>query len=121
MDINSDPDEVPPLSARPLEDSEWGRYPQSLFGNWKPEQVERSKMLTNCSDRKQSIVYKFDVFDDGKFDKRIEILYIRKDEPVELRAYWDHMGMPVSAMLIAYSEIEAASATSECPTPSTFC
>ncbi|KAJ8580013.1 hypothetical protein M405DRAFT_855074 [Rhizopogon salebrosus TDB-379] len=46
-------------------DSHWQGYPQNLFGNWAPEQVERSQMLTRCSEN--CTLYCMDVLDDGSF------------------------------------------------------
>jgi hypothetical protein len=42
-------------------------YPQNLFGNWTPDQVQRSQMLIKCSKNQSSIIYWMDVLDDGKF------------------------------------------------------
>ncbi|KAF8122691.1 hypothetical protein EV363DRAFT_1404712 [Boletus edulis] len=96
MDLDKDTSEVQPVSLIPPEDSEWGRYPQSLFGNWTHEQVNRSQMLTKCSDSELSTIYKFKVFDDGSFDKlkQVETRAVRKDDAADLRAYWNHLGVP---------------------------
>lgn len=45
----------------------WRGYPESLFGNWKPDQVKRSKMLSNCSELDMCSVHWLDVLTDGTF------------------------------------------------------
>jgi hypothetical protein len=47
--------------------TKWSGYPQNLFGNWTPDQVQRSQMLIKCSNNQSSIIYWTDVLDDGKF------------------------------------------------------
>jgi len=47
--------------------TKWSGYPQSLFGNWTPDQVERSQMIKKCSKNQSSIIYWMDVLDDAKF------------------------------------------------------
>ena len=47
--------------------TKWSGYPQNLFGNWTPDQVERSQMLIKCSKNQSSTVYWMDVLDGGKF------------------------------------------------------
>ncbi|KAG1746760.1 uncharacterized protein EDB91DRAFT_1236156 [Suillus paluster] len=49
-------------------DSDWSGYPQTLFGNWTPTPVERSKMLTKCARKGPCLVYGIDVMDDVKFN-----------------------------------------------------
>jgi len=44
-----------------------GGYPQNLFGNWTPDQVERSEMLIKCSKNQSTTIYWMDVDTDGKF------------------------------------------------------
>jgi len=48
-------------------DSSWPGYPQNKFGNWTPNQVERSEMLIRCSKNQSSTVYMMDVLDNGNF------------------------------------------------------
>ncbi|KAG1837319.1 hypothetical protein DFJ58DRAFT_669005 [Suillus subalutaceus] len=45
----------------------WRGYPEALFGNWKPDQVKRSKMLSNCSELDMCSVHWLDVLTDGTF------------------------------------------------------
>jgi len=45
----------------------WSGYPQNLFGNWTPIQVERSNMLERCSNNESSTIYWMDVRGDGEF------------------------------------------------------
>jgi len=47
--------------------TKWSGYPQSLFGNWTPDQVERSQMIKKCSKNQSSIIYWMDVLDNAKF------------------------------------------------------
>jgi len=47
--------------------TKWSGYPQNLFGNWTPDQVQRSQMLVKCSKNQSSTIYWMDVLDDGKF------------------------------------------------------
>ena len=47
--------------------TQWSGYPQNLFGNWTPTQVERSQMLAKCSKNRTSTIYWMDVGNDGKF------------------------------------------------------
>ncbi|KAH0834804.1 3-beta hydroxysteroid dehydrogenase/isomerase family-domain-containing protein [Lanmaoa asiatica] len=94
MNFDIDPSKVLPIPAGLQDNSAWGHYPQSLFGNWTHDQVNRSQMLTKCSARESSTVYKVRVFDDGKFDKQVEARTVRKDDVVDLRAYWNHLGVP---------------------------
>lgn len=75
MDFDHDHATVNPLAqdgSLPLCDN-WRAYPQNLYGNWTPDQVARSKMLTTCSDSDSDtrcVIYTTDVFDDnGCFDK----------------------------------------------------
>lgn len=84
--------------------SEWDQYPQSHFGNWTHDQVKRSQVLTKCSDLESSTVYMVGVFDNGSFDKRVEARAVRKDDAVDLRAYWNYLGIPVSSMHVACLE-----------------
>jgi hypothetical protein len=48
-------------------DKSWPGYPRNLFGNWTPDQVERSQMLTKCSKNSSSTIYWMDVLDTGCF------------------------------------------------------
>ncbi|KAG0699512.1 hypothetical protein DFH29DRAFT_1001932 [Suillus ampliporus] len=48
-------------------DGSWRGYPQNQFGNWTPDQVQRSQMLEKCSINKSSTVYWMDVHYDGSF------------------------------------------------------
>jgi len=47
--------------------TKWSGYPQNLFGNWTPDQVQRSQMIKKCSKKQSSTIYWMDVLDDGKF------------------------------------------------------
>jgi len=47
--------------------TKWSEYPRNLFGNWTPDQVQRSQMFRKCSNNQSSIIYWMDVLDDAKF------------------------------------------------------
>lgn len=81
-------------------------------------------MLTKCSNRQLSTIYKIGVFDDGNFDKKVEARTVRKDDLVDLRAYWNYLNIPVSGMRVEYLETEVAviaTLSPEYPSTSTFC
>ncbi|KAI6021825.1 cora-like Mg2+ transporter protein-domain-containing protein [Pisolithus microcarpus] len=71
MDFDVDESAVEPLYPDGLASpsDHWKKYPQNLFGNWTPDQVLRSKMLTACSDSQPCSIYNVEVKDDGNFDK----------------------------------------------------
>jgi hypothetical protein len=94
MNFDIDASEVQPVLPGLQDDSEWGQYPQSLFSNWTCDQVNRSQMLTKCSNHELSTVYKIGVFDDGNFDKKVEARTVRKDDIVDLRGYWNYLRIP---------------------------
>ncbi|KAG2138016.1 hypothetical protein DEU56DRAFT_945835 [Suillus clintonianus] len=50
----------------------WRGYPAALFGNWQPDQVKRSKMLSNCSEVDTCSVHWLDVLKDGDFKILVE-------------------------------------------------
>ncbi|KAG2357381.1 hypothetical protein BDR07DRAFT_1490773 [Suillus spraguei] len=64
MDFDADFDFT--TSTAVIEPS-WRGYPQSQFGNWTPDQVQRSKMFQKCEANKTSTIYWMDVRDDGTF------------------------------------------------------
>jgi len=49
----------------------WSGYPQNLFGNWTPTQVDRSQMLARCSNNESSTIYWMDVRGDGEFTAEV--------------------------------------------------
>ncbi|KIK99653.1 hypothetical protein PAXRUDRAFT_822497 [Paxillus rubicundulus Ve08.2h10] len=94
MDFDMDSSEVEPLLPDGLVDSieEWKRYPQSLFGNWTPDQVSRSKMLLSCNNSEPCAVHNVDILDGGKFDKTEEgrTTHVNPD-PAMISAFWDRL------------------------------
>ncbi|KAF9226325.1 hypothetical protein BS17DRAFT_729410 [Gyrodon lividus] len=94
MDFDMDSSEVQPLLPDGLMNSmeEWRRYPQSLFGNWTPDQVSRSKMLLSCNALEPCAVHKVDVLVDGKFDKSEEgrTAHVNADAAL-INAFWDNL------------------------------
>lgn len=107
MKFDIDTNEVHPFPTGLPGKFEWSQYPQSSFQNWTREQVNRSQMLAKCSDRELSTVYKMNIFADGGFDDRTEARIVRRDDAVDLRAYWNYLGTPVSGIHVARLEAEA--------------
>ncbi|KAH7882413.1 hypothetical protein F5I97DRAFT_1987033 [Phlebopus sp. FC_14] len=94
MDFDSDSSEVHPLLPAGLVDSSesWRKYPQNLFGNWTPDQVARSKMLTNCAQSDVCYIHKVDVMNDGRFDKSDEGRTVSVTADSErIKAFWDDL------------------------------
>ncbi|KAG1767127.1 hypothetical protein EDD22DRAFT_950237 [Suillus occidentalis] len=72
MDFDTDTDitlnrDNTPASPGVADSQSWRGYPETLFGNWKPDQVKRSKMLSNCSELDMCLVHWLDVLTDGTF------------------------------------------------------
>ncbi|KAG2140527.1 uncharacterized protein EDB93DRAFT_1252817 [Suillus bovinus] len=61
--LNCDNTPVSPGTAN----QPWRGYPEALFENWKPDQVRRSKMLTNCPELGVCSVHWLDALKDGTF------------------------------------------------------
>lgn len=97
MDFDQDVADVPPLT--PGADEPWSRYPQSHFGNWTPDQVNRCRMLTICKDEYSSQIHGVDVFKDGTFDKPEEGTRTRQipSDPAVAREFWDELQRPASS------------------------
>ncbi|KAI6044636.1 hypothetical protein EDC04DRAFT_2641371 [Pisolithus marmoratus] len=113
MDFDVDPHTT---SSGSIEvDKTWRGYPQNLFANWTPEQVERSKMLTSCPPGACKI-YRVDVLKNGTFDRDIasqtltvaahgldecwEYINAKRPESVRLRAIFvDTMTVDLLKML----------------------
>ncbi|KAI9568117.1 hypothetical protein HD554DRAFT_2022923, partial [Boletus coccyginus] len=91
MDFDADVSEVCPLPPGELgQDPEWSRYPQSLFGNWTHDQVERCGILKPAHHETCS-VHKVDIFTDGSFDRNDEGRTFKVENP---RAYWKCLETP---------------------------
>ncbi|KAH7912764.1 hypothetical protein BJ138DRAFT_1112061 [Hygrophoropsis aurantiaca] len=96
-------------------DVTWKGYPQSLFGNWTPDQVKRSQILTSCSQSEECLTYRIDVMEDGRFvDRplsqdprtRADAWKIRPDG-LRLRALFvDNLSVSVMKMLGTQYNIE---------------
>jgi len=122
MNFDIDVSEVWPAPPGLPDDYEWSQYPQSLFGNWTCDQVNRSQMLTKCSNCELSTVYKISLFNDGRFDKQVEARAVRKDDAADWQAYWNYLEVPVSGTRVAYLDAEdVVIATLGYPSTSTFC
>ncbi|KAH7890287.1 hypothetical protein F5I97DRAFT_7352 [Phlebopus sp. FC_14] len=94
MDFDADfPVVESPVSVPGVDGKRWMGYPQNLFGNWTPDQVRRSKMLSGCSQSDVCWVHKVDVFDDGGFEENVED---QTAEVVTDRAeeFWDRVNVP---------------------------
>jgi len=73
-------------------DQSWPGYPQNLFGNWTPDQVGRSQMLTKCSKNQSSTIYWMDVLSSGKFvTSNISGGHISKVTTSNQEDFWDMM------------------------------
>ncbi|KAI6104301.1 cora-like Mg2+ transporter protein-domain-containing protein, partial [Pisolithus sp. B1] len=78
----------------------WKTYPQNLFGNWTPDQVLRSRMLTSCSDTQPCLIYNVEVKDDGHFDKTAGEKIITRPEGIRIRAFFvNNLSLNVLKML----------------------
>lgn len=94
MDFDVDPSEVRPLPPGEIaQDPEWSLYPQSLFGNWTHDQVERCGIL-KVTHHEACSVHKVDVFEDGKFDRSDEGRTVKIETP---REYWNILNTPVGS------------------------
>lgn len=97
MDFDADCSDVCPLPPGELcQDSEWSRYPQSLFGNWTQDQVERCGIL-KIKPHEACSVHKVDVFTNGSFDKSDEDRTFKIENP---REYWDFLETAVSSAYV---------------------
>ncbi|KAI9572275.1 cora-like Mg2+ transporter protein-domain-containing protein [Boletus coccyginus] len=100
MDFDHDDLEVPPLSPGTCEP--WSRYPQSHFGSWGPEQVQRSRMLTICKDQYMCHIHKVDIFKDGMFDRSRDLdERIRRipSDATSAAGFWDDLNSPLDSNL----------------------
>ena len=103
MDFDQDVADVPPLS--PGAHEPWSRYPQSHFGNWTPDQVQRCRMLTISKDQYMCQIHKVDVLKDGQFDQPNENERTRKipSDPTAASEFWDELQGPVGDMFYTLS------------------
>ena len=121
MDFNQDEADVPPLS--PGAHEPWARYPQSHFGNWTPDQVQRCRMLSICKDQYTCQIHKVDVFKDGIFVRPDEDTWTREipSDPTSAKEFWDDLQSPVSALVshhAADTSLKYSIARFEPPRPS---
>lgn len=104
----------------------WRGYPETLFGNWQPDQVKRSKMLSNCSQLDMCSVHWLDILRDGTFtildgegrdqtsrvmrdrvDEFWELLQTPRSANIRVRALFvDNLSLPVLQMLGTKYNIE---------------
>lgn len=48
----------------------WSNYPESLYPNWKSDQVERSKMITTFPEEGTTTIYQIDIDEQGHFNDK---------------------------------------------------
>ncbi|KAI5996503.1 hypothetical protein F5J12DRAFT_785455 [Pisolithus orientalis] len=123
FDVDESAVEPPYPGGLPSPPDHWKKYPQNLFGNWTPDQVQRSKMLTACSDSQPCLIYNVEVKDDGHFDKAAgertttvtadnaqefwEELQQPRPEGIRIRAFFvDNLSLNVLKMLGTTFDIE---------------
>ncbi|KIN96961.1 hypothetical protein M404DRAFT_925566 [Pisolithus tinctorius Marx 270] len=123
FDVDESAVEPPYPDGLPSPPDHWKKYPQNLFGNWTPDQVQRSKMLTACSDSQPCLIYNVEVKDDGHFDKAAgertttvtadnaqefwEELQQPRPEGIRIRAFFvDNLSLNVLKMLGTTFNIE---------------
>ena len=92
MDFDADVSEVNPLPPGGLgQDPEWSQYPQSLFGNWTHDQVERCGVLKSTHNETCS-VHKVDVLQTGHLTKVTRIVPLKS----RIREHFGTAWRPVS-------------------------
>jgi hypothetical protein len=104
MDFDTDADITfnTPVSPGAVDGQPWRGYPEALFGNWKPDQVRRSKMLSNCSELDMCLVHWLDVLTDGTFtvldgEGRDQTSRVT---PERINEFWELLKTPVSCALL---------------------
>lgn len=80
----------------------WSNYPESLYANWKADQVGRSKMITTLPESGTTTIYQIDIDKKGQFwDKGRH--HINEEE-------WDvfqrAVGEPVTCILFSFLYID---------------
>ena len=102
MDFDTDDSLVVPLVPEGLSlPTDWTKYPQNLFGNWTPDQVKRSKMLTTCSDSTTPCsIHTVEVNENGHFDKTAadRIVTVTADA-ASVETFWSKLQEPVRITL----------------------
>jgi len=63
--LEKDKDPVP-ITCQYGKDS-WKGYPQSLYPNWTPRQVQKSGIHAAINKHKKCVIYQVDVTDEGRF------------------------------------------------------
>lgn len=108
MDFDTDADitlnrDNTPASPGVADGQSWRGYPEALFGNWKPDQVKRSKMLSNCSELDMCSVHWLDVLKDGTFTVLDEEGRDQTSRvtPERINEFWELLQTPVSCTLLA--------------------
>ncbi|KAG1736667.1 uncharacterized protein EDB91DRAFT_1055551, partial [Suillus paluster] len=96
FDITLDHDHAP--TSPDAAAQSWRGYPEALFGNWKPDQVKRSKILSNCSQLDMCSVHWLDILGDGTFtildeEGRDQTSRVSRDCVDE---FWELLQTPVS-------------------------
>jgi len=87
-------------------DKSWRGYPRNLFGNWTPDQVERSKMLDKCSKNQSSTIHCMDVLNDGTFVKPDMNPNDRYTvSPANEQAFWEELQREVRLVCPLYANL----------------
>ncbi|KAF8587585.1 hypothetical protein K439DRAFT_1337830 [Ramaria rubella] len=98
----------------------WAGYPQSLFANWTPGQVMRSRIKEICAQSTMCTIYHVDVGDDGHFwdaerhsisdeDKGQHMSLMNKERPEGTRVrvlFLENLSVPVMGILGTKYKIE---------------
>ncbi|KAG9311756.1 hypothetical protein JVU11DRAFT_7999 [Chiua virens] len=95
MDFDVDASEVHPLPPGLTQDDRWRYYPQSLFGNWTRDQVERCGILKIPRDQRCKL-YTVTVLEGGIFEKTTEDHSFEFD-PARPRALLEDMQTPLDS------------------------
>ncbi|KAH7925847.1 hypothetical protein BV22DRAFT_404743 [Leucogyrophana mollusca] len=117
--VHSDLGPIHSKSREGVSDMSWQGYPQSLFGNWTPDQVKRSRIMTSCSDSEDCLTYRVDIMEDGSFvdrplpgearsrDDAWKLVQTKRPEGIRLRALFvDNLSVSVMKMLGTRYNIE---------------
>ena len=67
LQTSADPHQSPHLAGERKESCQWAGYPQSLFPNWTPRQVDRSRMKSLPGTTENCVIHRVEVTNDGTF------------------------------------------------------
>lgn len=97
----------------------WRGYPEALFGNWKPDQVKRSKMLSNSPELGKCSAHWLDVLTNGAFTILDEEGQDQTSTiaPERINEFWALLQRPVSCSLFEVCTMIDASSIAACEYP----